>query len=208
MGIRHAKTLTLRGEAFDKTRENVRLVQVNHLRSPSLSKLSRKDRERGIQFPKSSLKMLSKTWQSRNHPKNSLILSKPDRSILAQSVAPSIRNEDLQTELEYLSEDYDEEREMEPRPRPTRETTPPFQPRSPGVRRQGERVVGFEEAPNREGSRPGRNAEGSRPSKIATRENGNRGMNLPPLLAAHLGRKRSTSTILFDLRIRRPLTYD
>ncbi|GKC92962.1 hypothetical protein Tco_1158404 [Tanacetum coccineum] len=57
MGIRHAKTLTLRGEAFKKTRENVRHVQVNHPPSPSLSKLSREDRERGIQFPKSPLKM-------------------------------------------------------------------------------------------------------------------------------------------------------
>ncbi|GJX84271.1 hypothetical protein Tco_0335045 [Tanacetum coccineum] len=80
---------------------------------------------------------------------------------------------------------------MEPRPRPTRETTPPLRPRSPRVRRQQERVVGFEEAPNREGSRAGRNVEGSRPSKIETRENGSRGMNLPPFLAAHLGRNES-----------------
>ncbi|GKG42879.1 hypothetical protein Tco_0479563, partial [Tanacetum coccineum] len=42
-----------------------------------------------------------------------------------------MRNEDLQTRLEYFSEDYDEEREMEPRPEPIRETTPPLQPRSP-----------------------------------------------------------------------------
>ncbi|GJR20217.1 hypothetical protein Tco_0968744 [Tanacetum coccineum] len=102
-----------------------------------------------------------------------------------------IRNEDLRTELEDFSEDYDEEREMEPRPRPTRETTPPLWPRSPGVRRQRERVVGFEEAPNRERSRAGRNAEGSRPLEIEARENGNNGMNLPPLLAAHLGRNES-----------------
>ncbi|GJZ11280.1 hypothetical protein Tco_0546039 [Tanacetum coccineum] len=42
-----------------------------------------------------------------------------------------IRNEDLQTELEYFSEDYDEEQEMEPRTGPTRETTPPLRSRSP-----------------------------------------------------------------------------
>ncbi|GJV94060.1 hypothetical protein Tco_1541873 [Tanacetum coccineum] len=77
-----------------------------------------------------------------------------------------IRNEDLRTELEYFSEDYDEEREMEPRPRPTRETIPPLRPRSPGVRRQRERVVGFEEAPNKERTRAGRNVEGSRPLEI------------------------------------------
>nr|GEV65090.1 reverse transcriptase domain-containing protein [Tanacetum cinerariifolium] len=34
------------------------------------------------------------------------------------------RNEDLRTELEYFSEEYDEEREMEPRPVRNRETTP------------------------------------------------------------------------------------
>ncbi|GJS30557.1 reverse transcriptase domain-containing protein [Tanacetum coccineum] len=104
-----------------------------------------------------------------------------------------IRNEDLRTELEYFSEDYDEEREMEPRPGPTREATPSLRPRSPRVLRQRERVLGFKEAPNREGSRAGRNAEGSRPLENEAGENGNRGMNLPPLLAAHLGRNKSGS---------------
>ncbi|GKE52241.1 hypothetical protein Tco_1487397 [Tanacetum coccineum] len=37
-----------------------------------------------------------------------------------------MRNDDLRTELEYFSEDYDEEREMEPRPEPTRAATPPL----------------------------------------------------------------------------------
>ncbi|GJS10916.1 hypothetical protein Tco_0367712 [Tanacetum coccineum] len=103
----------------------------------------------------------------------------------------TIRNEDLRTELEYFSEDYDEEREMEPRPEPNKEAIPTLRLRSPVVRRQRERVVGFEEAPNREGSRRGRNAEGIRPSKIEAREDENRGVNLPPLLAAHLGRNKS-----------------
>ncbi|GJZ45470.1 putative ribonuclease H-like domain-containing protein [Tanacetum coccineum] len=89
--------------------------------------------------------------------------------------------------------------EMEPRPRPTRETTPPFRPRSLRVCRQRERVVGFEEAPNREGSRAGRNAEGSRPLEIESRENGNRGMNLPLLLAAHLGRNESSQPLTWSL---------
>ncbi|GJR61999.1 hypothetical protein Tco_1504161 [Tanacetum coccineum] len=44
-----------------------------------------------------------------------------------------IRNEDLQTELEYFSEDYDEELEMEPRPERTREVTLPLRTRSPRV---------------------------------------------------------------------------
>ncbi|GJZ18204.1 hypothetical protein Tco_0554327 [Tanacetum coccineum] len=81
-----------------------------------------------------------------------------------------IRNEDLRTELEYFNEDYDEEREMEPRPEPNREATPTLRLRSHVVRRQRERIVGFEEAPNREGSREVRNAEGSRPSEVETRE--------------------------------------
>ncbi|GJX65505.1 hypothetical protein Tco_0299848 [Tanacetum coccineum] len=58
-----------------------------------------------------------------------------------------------------LSEDYDEEREMEPRPERTREVTPPLRTRSPRVRRQCERVAGFKEAPNREGNRIRRNTE-------------------------------------------------
>ncbi|GJU64844.1 hypothetical protein Tco_1246679 [Tanacetum coccineum] len=46
-----------------------------------------------------------------------------------------IRNEDLRTKLEYFSEDYDEEREMEPRPEPNREATPTLRLRSLMVRR-------------------------------------------------------------------------
>ncbi|GJY27792.1 hypothetical protein Tco_0403559 [Tanacetum coccineum] len=107
-----------------------------------------------------------------------------------------IRNKDLRTELEYFSEDCDEEREMEPRPGPTRETTPPLRLRSPRVRRQRERVVGYEESLNKEGSRVGRNAKGSRPSEIETRENENNGMNLPLLLVAHLGRNESGQSLL------------
>ncbi|GJS73069.1 hypothetical protein Tco_0705910 [Tanacetum coccineum] len=59
--------------------------------------------------------------------------------------------------MEANYEDYDEEREMEPRPEPNKEAIPTLRLRSPVVRRQRERVVGFEEAPNREGSRRGRN---------------------------------------------------
>ncbi|GJR61115.1 hypothetical protein Tco_1503277 [Tanacetum coccineum] len=82
-----------------------------------------------------------------------------------------IRNEDLRTELEYFSEDYDEEREMEPRHEPNREATPTLRPR--------------------EGNRARRNAEGIRLSEIEAREDENRGVNLPPLLAANLGRNES-----------------
>ncbi|GKB44177.1 hypothetical protein Tco_0889119, partial [Tanacetum coccineum] len=70
----------------------------------------------------------------------------------------------------HLTVDYDEEQEMEPRPEPRREATPTLRPRSSIVRRQRERVVGFEDAPNKEGSRRGRNAEGIRPSEIEAKE--------------------------------------
>ncbi|GKD03261.1 reverse transcriptase domain-containing protein, partial [Tanacetum coccineum] len=83
------------------------------------------------------------------------------------------------------------QREMEPRPEQTREVTPPLRMRSPRVRRQCERVVGFEEVPNREGSRTERNTEGNIPSEAVGEENGRREMNLPPLLAAHLGRNEN-----------------
>ncbi|GKD23648.1 hypothetical protein Tco_1225351 [Tanacetum coccineum] len=99
-----------------------------------------------------------------------------------------IRNEDLRIELEYFTEDYDEELEIEPRPELTREVTPPLCTRSPRVHRQHERVVGFKEAPNREISRIGRNIKGNGPSKAGAEENGRREINLPSLLAAHMGR--------------------
>ncbi|GJX59027.1 hypothetical protein Tco_0290417 [Tanacetum coccineum] len=120
MGIRHAKTLTLRGEAFDETREKM------------------------ARSPEANYEVLESLLREQRR---------------------QIRNEDLRTELEYFSEDYDKE--------------------------QRERVVGFKEALNREGSMTGRNAKGSRPSEIEARENGNMGMNLPPLLAAHLARNES-----------------
>ncbi|GKD26120.1 hypothetical protein Tco_1232334, partial [Tanacetum coccineum] len=52
---------------------------------------------------------------------------------------------------ETRAKDYDEEQEMEPRPKPHREATPTLRLRSLKVRRQRERVVGFKDAPNREG---------------------------------------------------------
>nr|GEW13574.1 reverse transcriptase domain-containing protein [Tanacetum cinerariifolium] len=51
-----------------------------------------------------------------------------------------IRNEDLQTELEYFSEDYNKELDMEPRPERTREVTLPLRKRSPRVRIERESV--------------------------------------------------------------------
>ncbi|GKF42050.1 hypothetical protein Tco_0125392, partial [Tanacetum coccineum] len=114
-----------------------------------------------------------------------------------------IRNEDLRTELEYFSEDYDEVREMEPRSEPRRKATPTLRLRSIGVRRQRERVVGFEDTPNGEGNRRGRNAEGIRPSEIEAREGENKGANLPPPLAAHLVRNKNSQPLRSSLHLLR-----
>ncbi|GKA53702.1 hypothetical protein Tco_0747017 [Tanacetum coccineum] len=102
-----------------------------------------------------------------------------------------MRNNDLRTELEYFSEDYDEEREMEPRPELVRAATPPLQEASPRVRKRRERVVGFEETKNRGESMVERNNEGGRPLEEASRGNGSQNVNLPPLLAAHIGRSEN-----------------
>ncbi|GKF00131.1 hypothetical protein Tco_0023481 [Tanacetum coccineum] len=111
-----------------------------------------------------------------------------------------IHNEDLRTELEYFSEDYDEELKMEPRPKRTREVTPPLRTRSPRVRRQREKVVGFEEAPNMERGRIGRNIKGNEPSEARAEENRKREIN-PPTLGSPLGKERRwpTFAILLDL---------
>ncbi|GKA55728.1 reverse transcriptase domain-containing protein [Tanacetum coccineum] len=83
-----------------------------------------------------------------------------------------MRNNDLQTELEYFGEDYDGEREMEPRPEPTRAATPPLRLASPSILRRGERIMGFEGAQSRGESRVERNTKRGRPSKEAPRGNG------------------------------------
>ncbi|GJW45827.1 hypothetical protein Tco_0077473 [Tanacetum coccineum] len=123
--------------------------------------------------------MISPAFVEANHEILESFLRDRQRQIL---------NEDLQIELEYFSEDYDEELEMEPRPERARKVSPPFRTRSPRARRQCERVVGFEETPNRERGRIRGNTEGNGPSEAGVEENGRREMNLPPLLTAHLGR--------------------
>ncbi|GJU10416.1 hypothetical protein Tco_1132812 [Tanacetum coccineum] len=75
-----------------------------------------------------------------------------------------IHNNDLRTKLEYFSEDYDEEREMEPRPEPTIAATLPLRVTSP---------------------------RGGTPLEETPRGNGGQSVNLPPLLAAHLGRSEN-----------------
>ncbi|GJR12741.1 hypothetical protein Tco_0795393 [Tanacetum coccineum] len=61
-----------------------------------------------------------------------------------------LRERRKQIEMDYYSEEYDEEREMEPRPTRVREITPSLRTGSSCVQRQRGRVVEFEEAPNKE----------------------------------------------------------
>ncbi|GJT47199.1 hypothetical protein Tco_0955914 [Tanacetum coccineum] len=63
--------------------------------------------------------------------------------------------------------------------------------RSPGTQRQRERVVEFEDAPNREGGMEERNSEGGRPLEFGAEGNKIQGTNLSPLLVAYLGRNEN-----------------
>ncbi|GKA50626.1 hypothetical protein Tco_0743699 [Tanacetum coccineum] len=76
-----------------------------------------------------------------------------------------VRNEDLHTELDYYSKEYDEEREMEPKLVRVREATHVLRTRSPYVRRHKGRVVEFEEALNKDGSKAEREFDGRRTSE-------------------------------------------
>ncbi|GKC19198.1 hypothetical protein Tco_1021348, partial [Tanacetum coccineum] len=100
-------------------------------------------------------------------------------------------NEDVRTELDYYSEEYDEEREMEPRPTRMMEATPILQTGSPRARRHRGRVVEFKEAPNRDKSRVERESDGRRPSERRVEDDRSHEGNLPQLLAAHLGRNKN-----------------
>ncbi|GJY06979.1 hypothetical protein Tco_0374033 [Tanacetum coccineum] len=57
----------------------------------------------------------------------------------------------MEANYETLDENYDEEREMEPRPEPARVVTPPLRSASPMVHRRKKRVEGFEETKNMRG---------------------------------------------------------
>ncbi|GJU90113.1 hypothetical protein Tco_1302536 [Tanacetum coccineum] len=92
---------------------------------------------------------------------------------LLRDQSRQMRNNDLRTKLEYFREDYDEEREMEPRPEPTRAATPLLRVASPRIRRREKRIVGFEGAQSRGESRVKRNTKGGRPLEESPR--GNRG---------------------------------
>ncbi|GJX89000.1 reverse transcriptase domain-containing protein [Tanacetum coccineum] len=102
-----------------------------------------------------------------------------------------MRNEDLRIELDCYCEEYDEERVMEPRPARVMESTLVLRTGSPRAQRQRVRVVEFKDAPNRDGSRVKREPKARRPSEQKGEDSKNHGVNLPLLLAAHLGRNKN-----------------
>ncbi|GJZ47905.1 hypothetical protein Tco_0601737 [Tanacetum coccineum] len=55
-------------------------------------------------------------------------------------------------------------------------------------------MVDFEDIPNRDGGKVERNSEGGRPSGLGAYNNGSQGMNIPPILASHLGRSENDPT--------------
>ncbi|GKB98480.1 hypothetical protein Tco_0984617 [Tanacetum coccineum] len=75
---------------------------------------------------------------------------------------------------------------MEPRPTRMREATPVLQIGSPRVRRNRGRVIEFEEAPNRDGSRIERESDGRRPSKQIAEEGGIHFLRRPSAKAVRL----------------------
>ncbi|GKA06307.1 hypothetical protein Tco_1167627 [Tanacetum coccineum] len=194
--------------AFDETRAKVRQ---SNPRSPSLSR-------REITLPPGfSTIPITTTMFSVTTPENTPMAYRASTSANPNSVIrPTfikanyealesllrdrrrhMHNNDLRTELEYFSEDYDKEREMEPRPKPTRAATPPPRVASPKICRRGERTLGFEGAQSRGESRVERNTEGERPLEEAPRGNGGQSVNLPPLLAPIWGEARMDN--LFNL---------
>lgn len=97
-----------------------------------------------------------------------------------------IRNTEMRRELEYSSDEYDEENKMEPRPSAPRAYHPILCIGSPVSRRAARKNVGFEGVPERTPTRKeGIVAEGSN-ERSQQRENTE--VNLPPFLAAHLGK--------------------
>nr|GEV07430.1 reverse transcriptase domain-containing protein [Tanacetum cinerariifolium] len=84
---------------------------------------------------------------------------------------------------------------MDSRPARTKEVTPTLRTRSPTVHRQRERVVGFEEVPNREGSRTERNTEGNRTLKARAEE------NVRPVLFDAYGDERVVGIIVRAVRM-------
>ncbi|GKC08606.1 hypothetical protein Tco_1000216, partial [Tanacetum coccineum] len=96
-------------------------------------------------------------------------------------------------------EEYDEETKVEPRPVRIRKTTLVLRTRSSRAQRQIERVVKFEDALNRDGGRVERNFEGRRPSEYKAYDNRIQGANLPPLLAAQLGKSETGQSLQSSL---------
>ncbi|GKB85302.1 hypothetical protein Tco_0957574 [Tanacetum coccineum] len=121
-----------------------------------------------------------------------------------------VRNEDLRREFDYYSEECDKEIKMEPLSACVREATPILRTGSSRIRIHRGRVIEFEEALNRDGSKVERESNSRRPSGRRAEESGSHRGNLPSLLIAHLGRsengKHLQSTLTSGYGGNQPLT--
>lgn len=95
----------------------------------------------------------------------------------------------MRRELEYSSNDYDEKMEMEPRPQSQGFTHSAMRIGSFSSRRTNGRTVSFEGIPERAPTR--REGTMAEDSNGRSQERENTQVNLPPLLAAHLGRNEA-----------------
>nr|GEV18677.1 hypothetical protein [Tanacetum cinerariifolium] len=97
------------------------------------------------------------------------------------------QDEGLQRELEYSSDDYDEEIEVKPRPPTHGQAHAALRIGSPVIRETSERTVRFEGISERDSNvneRIEKERSGEESNRI-TGNGGNKEVNLPPLLVAH-----------------------
>ncbi|GJU88006.1 hypothetical protein Tco_1300429 [Tanacetum coccineum] len=171
-GIRHSKPNALRGVPFDETDAEAR--------SPNNTPLT----NRASTSANPNL-VISPAFVEANYEVLESLLRGRRRHA---------HNKDIRTELDYYNEEYDEKREMEPRPVRVREATHVLRIGSPRARRHRGRVVEFEEAPNRDGSRVERESEGRRPlerrrgpwRKSSSANRNPLGKNLQPTSNGHM----------------------
>ncbi|GKB59975.1 hypothetical protein Tco_0916161 [Tanacetum coccineum] len=174
MGIRHSKPNALRGVPFDET--SVEVINGLGVQTPPSYSL--------VTIQAWSCQILHNQWRHPSPNNTPLVnhastLANPNPIIsppfleanyevlesLLRDHRRHVRNEDLRTELDYYSEEYDGEREMEPRLARVRKATPVLQTGSLHIQRHRGRVVEFEEALNKDGSKAEREFDGRRTSE-------------------------------------------
>ncbi|GKD48744.1 hypothetical protein Tco_1277720 [Tanacetum coccineum] len=187
MRIHHAKTHTLRGVVFNETRAEVRLGEREMTPPPGFSTLTPIPSPNANELPPITVSTYTATT-----PKNTPLIHRASTSANPDPmISPAY--------MEANYEEYDKEREIEPRLVRVRETTPVLCIRSSRAQRQRDGVVEFEDTRNRDGKGVKRNFEGGRPSEHKVANNRSPGKNLPLLLAARFGRSENNQSMQSSL---------